>query len=296
MSEYAIWFDYGNKTYRLPVNPGEIKETTTQANEKYEILGLGQIVIPTYMELREFSFETEFPRLEATYVGDGVEFYDADDFLDLFKKVRTKKKPIRFTAVYITASLSASELKNLDKYASDKGNSTSSMVLIEELSITEKAGEEGDKYVEFKLIEYRDFGKAAGTEIDSATGKKKKKESTVLLSAKSNGYYVVKSGDSLWKIAKALYCNGAKANIIYNANKSIIKTPGLLRVGWKLKIPTTDEFSKYSAALPKVATNVTIKKKSTTFESASGQAIAAKYIQEYDGGTPISHSTGGVQY
>lgn len=57
MSDYAIFFDYNNKTYRLPVNPEEMKTSSALAVQKYEVLKLGQIAVPTHLELREFSFE-----------------------------------------------------------------------------------------------------------------------------------------------------------------------------------------------------------------------------------------------
>lgn len=49
--------------------------------------------------------------------------------------------------------------------------------------------------------------------------------------------YKVKKGDTLWKIAKNYYGNGAKYTKIYNANKNIIKDPNLIHIGWVLTIP-----------------------------------------------------------
>ncbi len=39
---------------------------------------------------------------------------------------------------------------------------------------------------------------------------------------KSQRYYTVKKGDSLWNIAKSFYGNGTKWSLIYNANKEMI--------------------------------------------------------------------------
>lgn len=50
-------------------------------------------------------------------------------------------------------------------------------------------------------------------------------------------YYRVKLGDSLWKIAEKFYGNGAYWTKIYNANKAIIKHPGLIFPLQKLLIP-----------------------------------------------------------
>ena len=69
-----------NVTYRLPVNPEEIETSSAQAIEKYEILKLGQIAIPTHMELKEYSFEVNSHTGPLHYVetfqGEGLR--DAD--------------------------------------------------------------------------------------------------------------------------------------------------------------------------------------------------------------------------
>ncbi|MDQ4678241.1 LysM peptidoglycan-binding domain-containing protein, partial [Stenotrophomonas maltophilia group sp. RNC7] len=47
----------------------------------------------------------------------------------------------------------------------------------------------------------------------------------------------VKSGDSLWAIAKKYYGNGAKWPKIHAANKDKVKNPNLIYPGQKLVIP-----------------------------------------------------------
>ncbi len=49
--------------------------------------------------------------------------------------------------------------------------------------------------------------------------------------------YVVKPGDTLSGIAKAVYGKAGRWHEIYEANKDIIKSPNLIRPGWKLRIP-----------------------------------------------------------
>lgn len=221
---YAVFFDYNGTTFRLPTNPEEIKFTTSQANSKYEVLKLGQIVIPTHMELMEYSFECELPLKIQSYVLNQNEFMTANEYLKLFRKWREKMVPIRFMAGRINDS---------DKLL---GNHINKLVLIEELSITERAGEEGDKYVSFKLIEYRKFAKYIGKEIDENTGEeiKGKNQET---NPKNTGTHVVVPGDNLWNLAKKYYGDGSKYTKISNANKDKIKNPSLIYPGQKLVIP-----------------------------------------------------------
>jgi nucleoid-associated protein YgaU len=51
------------------------------------------------------------------------------------------------------------------------------------------------------------------------------------------GYWVVKSGDSLSKIAKDVYDDGSKYMAIFNANKDQLKDPNLIKPGQKLVLP-----------------------------------------------------------
>jgi nucleoid-associated protein YgaU len=51
------------------------------------------------------------------------------------------------------------------------------------------------------------------------------------------GYHVVKSGDSLSKIAKSAYDNVGDYMRIFEANKDILKNPDLIHPGQRLKLP-----------------------------------------------------------
>ncbi len=49
--------------------------------------------------------------------------------------------------------------------------------------------------------------------------------------------YTVKPGDSLSKIAKAIYGDAARWTAIYEANRDSIKNPDLIHPGQVLKLP-----------------------------------------------------------
>jgi len=53
-------------------------------------------------------------------------------------------------------------------------------------------------------------------------------------------FYVVRSGDTLWKIAEAQYGHGkgAKYREIFEANKPLLKDPDHIYRGQRLRIPT----------------------------------------------------------
>lgn len=225
---YAVFFDFEGITYRLPTNPEEIEVSSSQAIEKYEILSLGQIAFPTHMDLKEYSFECEFPHSYLSYVEvkGPDEFKDADFYIKNFESWRTSLTPIRFMAGKVNDSGTKIDNDGIDTF-----------VLIEDLTIKERAGEEGDKYISFKLIEYKKYGALeAPDEIDEKTGKKKKPKSNKQ-NPKKNSTYIVQVGDSLWSIAKRFYGDGSKYPKLVSSNKDKIKNPSLIYPGQKLVIP-----------------------------------------------------------
>ncbi len=213
MDKYAIIFSYGSVILKLPVNPDRLEASSLQTIEEYNILKLGQVAIPTNMELREFSFEAEFPYEKQHYIETGKNFKDAEYYLNQFKTWREQLLPIRFMAGKASDNTVTADAIN-------------TLVLIQSMTITEYAGEEQDKYVAFRLKEYNQYTKKyisnSGTENNP----------------KNTGYYIVKSGDTLWGIAKKYYGDGTKYTKIYNANRNIISNPSLIRPGQKLVIPS----------------------------------------------------------
>jgi nucleoid-associated protein YgaU len=54
-------------------------------------------------------------------------------------------------------------------------------------------------------------------------------------------YYDVKPGDSLSKIAKQVYGDAQKYNLIFEANRPMLKDPDAIFPGQKLRIPAAAE-------------------------------------------------------
>lgn len=218
---YSIFFDYNNKTYRIPVNPEEISVENNLSIEKYNILNLGEVAIANYKELNKYSFETEFPYEVTSYVNYTNDFKSSDFWINLFEEWMKNKTAVRFIA------------------SNGKGKDINTLVLISSLKVTEKATEEGDKYVSFDLVEYRKFDKKVAVVKSIAGSKARVRQSSDSKQnpKATNRTYTVVSGDTLWGIATRYYGNGAQYPTIYNANKNIISNPNLIYPGQKLVIP-----------------------------------------------------------
>ena len=102
----------------------------------------------------------------------------------------------------------------------------------------EQAGEEGDKYLAFKLLEYKGATKRYEA-VSTPTGTVKQEVQTEEITnpAVTEGKtHVVESNDTLWALAKKYYGDGAQYTKIAAANPSV-KNPNLIYVGQVLSIP-----------------------------------------------------------
>lgn len=215
---YSVYFKYANKKYKLPVNPEEIKRTRELSVEKYQVLESGQVSIPAYCALEEYSFEAEFPSHEYHYLESGAEA-DADYYEKMFRKVQKNKKPVQFIASNgITDDMSAK-------------------VLVISVESVEKAGEEGDKYLSLKLLEYKGAGKRyKAVQVQSQTVKQAQEVQPENPAVTENKTHTVREKETLWALAKKYYGDGALYPKIVSANPGI-KNPNLIYVGQILSIP-----------------------------------------------------------
>ena len=192
---YSVYFKYGGKKYKLPVNPEEIKRSRELNIENYQVLGTGQVSVPSYYSLEEFSFEAEFPSQDYHYMNSGSRA-DADYYEKMFRKAQKNMKPVRFIA------------------SNDITDDISVMVLVKSVEAVEKAGEEGDKYLSIKLQEYKAPGKRyVAVQTVAATVKQ---EDTAAVAETNpavteNKTHTVQSGDTLWGSQRSI--TGTAANI-----------------------------------------------------------------------------------
>lgn len=212
---YSVYFKYGSKKYKLPVNPEEIKRTRELSVETYQVLRTGQVSIPSYCTLEEYHFEAEFPSTEYHYLESGARA-DADYYEKMLKKAQKNKKPIRFIA------------------SNEITDDISTMVLVKSVESVEKAGEEGDKYLALALLEYKAPGKRYVAVQMAAAVVKQADTSTSSVTENpavtENKIHVVQAGDTLWSIAKKYYGSGEQYTKIMKANPSI-QNPNMIRNG-----------------------------------------------------------------
>lgn len=213
-NQVEFWLkDRHNVYMRLPVNPESIEYSSPFGLNTVNIANLGEVAIPGERGLKQVSFSSFFPRdYNASYCE-----YDNFPFpWDWVKKIeewRDDRRNIRLIIV---------------------GTPISIPVFVEEFKLEpEKAGAPGDVYYTITLKEYRPI-KAKQLVTAANTPKQEQRPKTDKAQPQT---HTVAKGDSLFKIAKAVYGDGNQWRKIYEANKSVIgKNPDKIYPGQKLVI------------------------------------------------------------
>lgn len=179
----------GDREIRIPILPEKIQVNSGDAMlVAYNIMGSGEVAVPSGTELAAYSWESEFPgeqrQNSSMQRGPWSDPKTYDSTLKDWKKNGTKLN-LLVTGYPINADV------YLKTY-----NPTSE-------------GPFGDIFYKLEFIEARDIT------IET---------STVERPAATSKTYTIKSGDTLWAIAKKFYGSGASWPTIYNANKDIIES------------------------------------------------------------------------
>lgn len=217
---YSVYLKISGKKYKLPVNPEEIKKTQKLNVEKYQVLQSGQVCVPKYAELWSYDFSCELPHQEMHYMEPGGRA-DPDRYIRAITKAQKNKKPIQLI------------------YSNGETDDESVKVLVESCTITEKAGEEGDKYLSLSFLQYKAPGKKYMAVVTpTAIVAQPQTPQPVNPAVEQGKTYTVQSGDTLWKIAKQFYGNGSQYSKIVGANSDKIKNPNLIYPGQVFSIPS----------------------------------------------------------
>lgn len=206
---YDFYFNIGGEVLTLPITPASLKMTVGSNNKVVTLINEGDINIPKSPALVEFEFDARFPMRSYPYSREALNF---ETYLNKFTALKTDKTPFVFNVIRTTPN--------------GKGTwGTVRRVTLEDLEISEDADEGDDVIISFSLKEYKDYGVQTiktSTSNPTTTSTSEKPRNTDNKATKQETY-TIKSGDTLWAIAKSKYGDGSKWTIIYEANKSVIE-------------------------------------------------------------------------
>lgn len=214
---YVGLLDGSEEEIMLPVSPEEVKVTQSGNTETYNIYQFGDVVKSGNRKLLKISISSFFPLEDAPFVvTDKLEHPSV-----YVNKLYSWKQNNKVLTFKVTGGY----------YPIDR------LWMMEDFEINERAGEVGDIYFTINLTEYREF-KARRVMLSGSNGKTtitKDYQSARPVTKVIPKTYIVKQGDTLWKIAKSQLGNGNLYGEIAKQNN--LKNPNSIYPGQKLKMP-----------------------------------------------------------
>ena len=208
---YDFYFKDGSDVLIFPITPAELKIKVGSNNKVVTLIDEGDINILKSPSLIEIEFKARFPMRNYPYSRNASQF---QSYFDKFKELKEDKKPFRFLVVRSTIG------------GKNGTWDTNLYVALEDFEILENADEGDDVLINFKLMQYKDYGvKLLKTESSASTTTSTSSTSrpTENAGTTSNQSYTIQRGDTLYAIAKAKYGDGSLWTKIYEANKTAIE-------------------------------------------------------------------------
>lgn len=185
-----------NREIRIPLLPEEIVVKSGDGLfVTYDIMGKGEVVIPTGVGLAAISWESEFPGVnwpDSSMLRDKARAQYYHNQIEQWKELKT---PLNIIVTGYPI--------NKDVYISKYTGKAS--------------GPFGSIVYEIELTECKDIV------VTTTTIAKKKTNSSTKRTAKKFTGHLVVSGDTLWGISKKYFGTYAKWSMIYEYNKEIIE-------------------------------------------------------------------------
>lgn len=196
----------------FPVAPEKIVYKTKSRNSVIELINMEEINQIKTGSLTEYSFDVLLPGGKVPYSKYLTTYKEPYIYIMELEEIMKNKKPILFRFV------------RKDMPYKRPGFSIKKMVVLEGFSVTEAAEDGFDVWVSINLREFR-AAESTKTEFGkSFLGYEEKRESKEMQKT-----YVVKSGDSLWKICKQELNDGSRTREIAKLNG--ISNPNLIYPG-----------------------------------------------------------------
>ena len=218
---YRIYLKQDGKQILLPVTPSEIEIKAGNRNKAVYILNFGEINLAKKPGLQEIRFTVLLPGRMYSFVQMEDGFHEPEYFLNCFKEYKAAAKPVQLILFRRLADGTQLFCGNMD-------------VLLEDYTVTEKGGEQGDFWVEMHWKEWK-AAKSIRYSVKSQDGGNVLMEQGQERQAKTPAAtYTVKKGDCLWNIAKKQLGDGTKYKEI--AKKNGISDPNKIYPGQVIKL------------------------------------------------------------
>lgn len=216
---YRFYLKQGETQFLFPVTPSQVQTKVGNCNETVQILQMGQANLLKNAGLEEVRFRALFPGRQYHFVQVEEGFREPSYFLERLKDFKNAKTPVQLIIFRRLADGSQIFCSNVE-------------MGLEEYTIVEQGGEQGDFWVQIALKEYRKMQSIAYRPASS--GNTLEKQPTQRPAKETAKTYVVQKGDNLWNIAKKELGDGTKFGEL--AEKNGISNPSLIYPGQVIKL------------------------------------------------------------
>ena len=147
-TKYGLYIAKGTEVVRIPVNPQEYTIEMEGDNDTYDVMGIGEIMIPRIPKLKVISWESYFPysRIDPLTQTSGA-FWYPERYIKFFEDIKKNGDIVRFVANrYLETGMPLFD--------------TNIQCLVSSFETTEKGGMTGDVFYSIELTEYRDYSPA----------------------------------------------------------------------------------------------------------------------------------------
>lgn len=146
-NQFGVYFNTLNvdgvvkQSVRLPVNPSEITVSYPGDNSTYNLINIGEVVIPRNPKLATVELSSFFPRNSFVAGTVSNSWYKPEFYVEFFHQLQKKKIIFDFIVNRFDA----------DRHMFD----TSFKAVVNDFEITDRGGESGDIYFRISISEYR---------------------------------------------------------------------------------------------------------------------------------------------
>ena len=146
VNNFGLFFTRDGTVIRLPVNPEKLPVARDNANDDYNVLGIGPIMVPRIPSLKEITISSFFPGRPFSGVLTSGGFEPPEFYIQFFESAMNDKAPILYTPVRY--------YENGEPFMTGDPGMT---CLVTQFNTEERGGETGDFYYDLTLTEYRDY-------------------------------------------------------------------------------------------------------------------------------------------
>ncbi|MGE7021990.1 LysM peptidoglycan-binding domain-containing protein [Solibacillus cecembensis] len=217
---------------QLPIAPPSMSMKINNKNETLILMNEGEVNILKKAGLTDIEFEVEFPNVKYPFAVYPDGFQPASHYLEKLEKLKTAQEPFQF-------------IVNRMKPDGSLLFDTNMTVSLEDYTIDENAENGFDIKVTIPLKQFRPYGtkklniknepsKAATGSSDTTKQKATVEKSRPTTGKETPKTHTVKSGDTLWAIAKKYLGDGSKSTQLAKLNN--LSNPNLIKAGQVIKL------------------------------------------------------------